>query len=607
MNMYLQSCQSRSEVNALRMVHNVQARQSRSERSGILAESNTTRAYRRGYPGDRLESCRVLRNPVGMAQTGSVRAIEMPRLRNKFIMRDLSDYRSTEIAARILAIRKRKGEYKGLRQFEVHSEINSTLIEYLASNGEFYFDKMLTYYLDRGSEELIILNPKVRRTELFLSHFGLSPLEDEYKRSLKALELHALDYGSEAKVHSFSHYCRKTNALYLFDQDKHVYRITTQAIERFPNGIDSILFFNRTGSKTFELTSLDIHPVSTLFNDLLLSPLEFSESALSPEEFRLILHLWFLNMFFPDLSPTKPILAVIGDHGSGKTTFMRSIGIALTGSTFQVTQLPNEARSFDVLLANSHYVAIDNADSRVRWLEDRLAIAATGGAVKVRRLYSDSDLCELEITANLAISSRTPQFRRPDIADRCLIIPLEQIDVFRPETVIQGEIIVNRNAILTELVFQLQQVLRALEEQNEAEYQSHFRMADFASFSLKIASYVGKQDQMADILERLSVKQEEFAAEGEPLIDLLEFWLRNPGNDNRPIEAADLYSELSVIAKDIQINFSYIKGSRSLAQKLGCLSRSHGHNLIIQRTTGAGRKGLWSIQEKVAQSRESNE
>ena len=572
-----------------------------------MAEANVSRAYGRGHSRDRLEPCRVLRNPARVARTGSARTIEFSRLQNDSIMSYLSDSTIIEIAATIQIIRKRMGEYKGIKPFQVYAEINLTLILYLNSNGEFYFDKTSAYFLDKASEELIILKPKVRRTELFISQFGLSPLDEEYKRSLKALELHAVENGTEAKIHSFTYYCRETHAIYWFNQDKHVYKITGLTKEKVSNGTDGVLFFNNTGSKAFELTTLDKKPETNLFHDLLLAPLKFSETALSPEEHYLIIHLWFLSIFMPDLFPTKPILAVIGDHGSGKTTFIRSIGIALSGSTFQVSQIPSDVRSFDVLLSNSHYVAVDNADSRVSWLDDRLAIAATGGVVQERRLYRNNEICELEISANLAISSRTPHFRRPDIADRCIIIPLEPIDDFKPEADIQREIVENRNPLLTEVAFQLQGALRALDDQKDTEYRSHFRMADFGSFALKLANYAGKKDQMVDILERLNVKQEEFAAEGEPLIDLLDFWAKDPENADRMISSADLYSELNGIAKDKQIKFSYVKGSRSLAQKLGCLSRSHGHNLTIQRTTGAGRKGLWSIQEKKTKSSESNE
>ena len=463
-------------------------------------------------------------------------------------MNHSSDCTSNDIAATIQLIRKGIGEYKGNKQFEVNSEIVFELKLHLDSIGKFYFDKMYAYYLNSDSKELIILKSKDRRTELFLSQFGLFPLEKEYQYSLKALELHALKYGTEAKVHSFTHYCRETNTIYLFDQDKHVYKITNHDIAKVSNGTDSILFFNKTGSKPFELTSLGKQPETNLFHDLLLVPLKFTEAALSSEEYCQIIYLWFLSIFMPDLFPTKSILAVIGEHKSGKTTFIRSLGRVLSGSTFQVTLLPSDVRSFDILLANSHYVAIDNADSPVSWLEDRIATVATGGTVQVRRLYSNSDLCELEISTYLAISSRTPRFRRPDIADRCLIIPLERMKGLETELDIQDEVIENRDTILTEIAFRLQDVLLALEEQEDMKYQSQFRMADFGLFALKLAKHEGKQDQMLNILEKLCVKQEEFTAEGEPIIDILEIWLRDPDNANTHISAADLYIELNGIA-----------------------------------------------------------
>ena len=52
-------------------------------------------------------------------------------------------------------------------------------------------------------------------------------------------------------------------------------------------------------------------------------------------------------MFFPELFPTRPILAMIGEKGSGKTSVLRRIGQMLFGPKFQVMGMSHEPKDFD--------------------------------------------------------------------------------------------------------------------------------------------------------------------------------------------------------------------------------------------------------------------
>jgi hypothetical protein len=86
-----------------------------------------------------------------------------------------------------------------------------------------------------------------------------------------------------------------------------------------------------------------------------------------------------LQNFFPALRRTRIIPAFLGPMGSAKTSTMPMIGILLCGAEFDVTGLSRGREdAFVAAVSNRVIVALDNADSRIPWLEDSLATYATG-------------------------------------------------------------------------------------------------------------------------------------------------------------------------------------------------------------------------------------
>ena len=77
-----------------------------------------------------------------------------------------------------------------------------------------------------------------------------------------------------------------------------------------------------------------------------------------------------------------PLLAMIGEKGSGKTSVLRRIGQLLFGPKFQVMGMSHEPKDFDAAVTSEAFVVIDNADANVPWLDDKLAVVATGGTLK---------------------------------------------------------------------------------------------------------------------------------------------------------------------------------------------------------------------------------
>jgi len=495
----------------------------------------------------------------------------------------------TSVKAQIDEVRQQEGKSNGPKRFEVHRIVAEMVIADLKERGHFYHDGSVGYYLLNDEKLLIALQEA--DLELIFNKYGLAPREAITKQVIDSLRLHTLEHGTLTNVHFSSHYDFHKNALYLFDLKSDVYRITSEDCTKVNNGTDGVLFLRTPGSKPFTINTL-ISGTPTL-DKLLLHTLPFEEDILTVEELQCLFRLWIYSFFFPELFPTKPILALIGEKGSGKTFFLRKVGRLLLGPSFDVMPLSDDPKDFDAAVTQSSFVAIDNADRHIPWFPDKLATVATGGSIKRRELYTTNRLVEFRVQAFLGITSRTPHFHRDDIADRLLIFRVRRLTEFTSEQTLLQEFDANRDIMLTEIVGELQRVLKALGDQRDQIYKTSFRMADFANFAKKVAHGQGWDGEIDSILKKLVKEQSSFALDMDPILELLQQWLENRRNIGREVTSEELCRELTSLSENKKIKFGYAGNTRAFAQKLRNLrSALEEHFEITERKAGGRRRYL---------------
>ena len=250
-------------------------------------------------------------------------------------------------------------------------------------------------------------------------------------------------------------------------------------------------------------------------------------SSLTRAEYQQLLRVYLLQLFFPDAHRTRMIAAFLGPQGSGKTMAEKRLGRLLVGPRFQVTPLEGEARGEDAFVAavtNTLVFAIDNADSRVRWLEDKLATYATGARYRKRRLYSTNEEVHYDARAVLLLNSRDPHFKRPDVVERLLPIrcvrPVD--DKYLDEACLLADLDTGRGRLWGALLSALAVLADGVADVEAPPLK--FRMADFASFGWKHAQLTGGAPAAAQwvrLLEKLQHAQMHFAASGDGLIEAL--------------------------------------------------------------------------------------
>jgi len=497
------------------------------------------------------------------------------------------------------AVRRREGSGRdSLKRFDVHRGVADLIVADLEARGCFYNDGSIGYVFLSDERLLVPIERDSRDLDLILSRYGMLPVEDVHRHVLDALRLRALEHGLKTEVHTLSYYDRDSNRLYVFNLKDRVYRITVDGVEVVDNGTDRVLFVHNPAHKSFTLVQLE--PGTSPVHECLIAPIRFAKGDLAEDEQRVLFLLFFYSLFFPELFPTKPILAMIGERGCGKTSGLRKIGRLLFGPSFNVMPLSDDSRDFDAAITHEHFVAIDNVDSHIQWLDDRLALAATGGTIKRRELYTTNRVVEFPLRAFIGLTSRTPHFRREDVADRLLIFPLDRFDAFLSEATILSEFDKARDRMMTEVVGHLQEILQALGQSRTYAPATHFRMADFATFALKVAHAQGWEATMASILERLTTAQSSFVAEDNPIIDALDIWLSTGDGKNvdREITSRDLCAELFAIAQAHQMGRTWDQNTRSFAQRLRTLTGTLHDAYGMKERHGKGRTRFLSFHPK---------
>jgi len=495
------------------------------------------------------------------------------------------------VATEIFGIRMAGG-----KQFEINKRVAQVIINDLRTRGKFYHDGQETYFFIEVEKKLVKIDPDETDFNILIAKYGINRSEQIYKYVIEELRIEAFDRGTESEIYLLAHYDSHNFTVYLFNQENQVYRISPEKIELVDNGTDGVLFLSTSEASPFS-ASLSLDATSSVLDKYIISKANFSLSLLTPGERRILLTLWFYSLFFESIFPTKPILAFIGPKGSGKSTIQRLIGLLLTGENFDVTPLTDDSKDFDAAVTNSHFVAIDNADSKCRWLNDRLAVVATGGTIKRREYYTTNKLVDFRVRSFLSITSRTPEFHRDDVADRLLIMKLNRFDQsnFVSEKKLKDGLLFNRDKIMSEVVQHIQEIVQALKDMKGKPLVGSFRMADFYEFSYRIALRAGIEGKLCNIFEKLGREQSLFTLENEPIFELLRIWVLT--NAAREVTNPELLEEFKKLAEERRINF-YYPNPNSFGQRMSHLRPNlEDFYDITERSIGGNRK-VYSYKPK---------
>lgn len=373
--------------------------------------------------------------------------------------------------------------------------------------------------------------------------YGSNSAEQEWKHFISNLDSHAITNAQKVVVRELAYFDKNSCVLYVDKGAGKVWVLDGTEIKETANGTRGI-FLRTPGYKP--VTPLATTTVS--WDTAIFKLLDIDTSTgLAAAQARLLLKVWIWAMFFPELLPTRPILTIVGARGSAKTSFLRASGRVIFGPDFEVKTVSERQSDLETAIVSSRFLVLDNVDqSGPAGLMDLLAVCATGGEITRRKLYTTATEMRYRISCFMALTSRTPQFQRDDIAERLLVISASRLPRFKPENQLMDAVQGCRRRLWWLLLRELNRIVSQLKEWDNDDTITDYRLSDFANFGLR-AVLPECRDEWRAALQSLHVAQNAFLLGRDRVAKALKAWLQDkPAEGKREWKATQIVVSASI-------------------------------------------------------------
>jgi hypothetical protein len=422
------------------------------------------------------------------------------------------------------------------------------------------------FWFDREHHRLLDLDGFLFRS-FVIKRYDINAAEPEFRHVWEAIKSACANRGTRAEVYRFAYFDRETCVLFVSAGKGRVVRLDGHTIQWAENGEHGVLFEGNEDQEIIPEASPTSAVTSDPLSDLILSRVNFIRGAgvvLNADQQRLLLRIWLIAVFFPELLPSKVLLLLYGEKGSGKTTTLRVILKLLIGPKANVTPLVNKEDGFNAAVSTEFLLVLDNVDSFSRWIEDRLATVSTGQTIRLRKLYTTNEMLEFPTRCCIALTARTPRFRRDDVVDRLLILRVNRLETFAREAKWYAEIEENRALLWAQLLHDLNRVVAYLRDASVT-FPDKIRMADWGFIASTIGEALGQGDAVRQALEAAELDKAHFLLEADDVYELLASIAED--HPEREWKAGELYTDLKRRADQGEIEFN-IKSPKSLGRIL---------------------------------------
>ena len=197
------------------------------------------------------------------------------------------------------------------------------------------------------------------------------------------------------------------------------------------------------------------------------------------EESWILVASWLLGAMNSD--GPYPILSVIGEAGSAKSTMCRLLRNVLDPRVGDLRMMPKTARDLAIAASHAHLLVFDNVSHLQPAHSDALCQIATGASFGTRQLFTDGDEILIRVQHPILFNGIDEFVERTDLRDRCIRIDLPHLDEGRrrPERALYREFVEVHPQVLGALC---DAVCPAIRNRDQAAPMALPRMADFAGW-----------------------------------------------------------------------------------------------------------------------------
>lgn len=151
----------------------------------------------------------------------------------------------------------------------------------------------------------------------------------------------------------------------------------------------------------------------------------------------LLLIAWLsYTLAHPKESKSRYVILVLqGEQGAGKSWLCKNIIIPLIDPSHVGVQImPSNPKDFAIAAQSGHVLCYDNVRGFTLAMSDLLCVAATGGTLNTRRLFTDDEQNVLRVHVALVLNGIHSFVEQPDLAQRCLHIQLRPLSTDRRQS-----------------------------------------------------------------------------------------------------------------------------------------------------------------------------
>jgi hypothetical protein len=145
----------------------------------------------------------------------------------------------------------------------------------------------------------------------------------------------------------------------------------------------------------------------------------------APQQQLLIAHLSYTLALPRSKAANYVHLIVLGAQGDGKSFLCNHVICSLVDPCHWGLQVfPFNKQDLVITLQNAHLSVFDNMRDLSKHWSDILCIAATGGSLSTRQLYTNREELRSKLHGPLVLNGISPFVSEPDLAQRCLTLEL---------------------------------------------------------------------------------------------------------------------------------------------------------------------------------------
>lgn len=237
--------------------------------------------------------------------------------------------------------------------------------------------------------------------------------------------------------------------------------------------------------------------------------------------------LVFLVFLVTTMAPDSPsvLLAMQGDMGAGKSESLRMI-VKLTDPSALIDGMKMTWRTEDLVryASKNSLLFFDNLSKITDNQSDDLCKVCTGGALTVRRLYTNNDDEVYHICRPVLISGIPRLISRSDLNDRAIMLTVKRIPENKRKT--QAELDACFNAAKPKILGAIFNVLAdAIKKYRFIEPKEHPRSADWYKIACSVAACIDghTQSEFELAFKRVKDRQLEYALDESPVAMAAKF------------------------------------------------------------------------------------